>query len=67
MNGKTGEMLRWLIGAVVAALVAYYTAAISTEQRLTAVEVSQRLQFEEVQRALARIELDVRDVKRLMQ
>lgn len=63
-NGKTGEMVRWLLAVVVAILVSYYTAAISTEQRLTAVETTQRLNFEEIQRTLGRLEVDIRDVKR---
>ena len=63
LDGKTGELLRWVLGSVVAILVSYYTAAISTEQRLTNVETTQRLNFDELQRSLTRIEIDVRDVK----
>lgn len=64
MNGKSAEWLRFIATAIVSALIAYFTAQISTENRLTTLETKQTLQYEEVQRALVRIEMDLRDVKR---
>ena len=55
-NGKTGEMARWLLTMAVAGLVGYYSAQLTTERRVTAVEVKQEAQFSEVQRSLIRIE-----------
>ncbi len=64
-NGQTkvGETGRFLVAMVAAAVVAYFTAQISTENRLTTLETTQRLQWDEVQRALSRIEAALRDVK----
>lgn len=62
-NGKTGELLRYVIGLAMAALVAYFTAQIQTEHRLTqtdgnvaAIKTLEQAHFEEVQRSLIRIE-----------
>lgn len=63
LNGRTGEMVRYLIGLAIAGLVAYYTAQIQTEHRLTqatgdltAVKTLEQAHFDEVQRSLVRIE-----------
>lgn len=63
MNGKTAAILQSVIGAIVAALVAYYTAQIQTERRLTttdgqviAIRQLEDAHFQEVQRSLSRIE-----------
>jgi hypothetical protein len=63
MNGKTGEVIRYLIGLGVAGIVAYYTAQIQTEHRLTqtdgdvaTIKTLEQAHFEEVQRSLIRIE-----------
>lgn len=63
LNGKTGEFLRWVAGLAFAAIVSYFTAQASVTNRLTAVETTQRLQFEEIQRSLVDIKVDLRDVK----
>lgn len=63
MNGKTGELVRYLIGIGVAAMVAYFTAQNQTEHRLTqtdgqvaAIKALEEAHFQEVQRSLVRIE-----------
>ncbi len=63
MNGKTGEVLRWAFGMVMAAVVAYFTGQIATERRFAAIEsrvesraAVEQQHFEEIQRALTRIE-----------
>lgn len=38
MNGKTGEVLRWAIGLAAAAVVAYFTAQGTTNERLAVLE-----------------------------
>lgn len=62
-NGKTGELVRYLIGMGVAALVAYYTAQMQIEHRMTStdgdvavIKTLEQSHFEEVQRSLTRIE-----------
>lgn len=70
LNGKTGEYIRFAVALVIAALVAYFTAQVQVEHRLTvtdgnlavlgmrqtgAVELEQS-HFEDMQRSLARIE-----------
>lgn len=63
LNGRTGELLRYLIGLALAGIVAYYTAQIQTEHRLTqadgdlaAVKTLEQAHFDETQRSLVRIE-----------
>lgn len=63
LNGRTGELLRWVGGLAMSAIVAYFSAQASVTNRLTAVETTQRLQFEEIQRSLSDLKLDVREVK----
>lgn len=67
LNGRTGEIVRWILGGVFAALVAYYTAQGAMQERLRAVEVQQEAQFGELQRALGDIKLDVREIRLQLQ
>jgi hypothetical protein len=64
LNGHTGEMIRWVLGMALAGFVAYYTAQGALQERISALETTQRLQWEDVQRSLSRIETDLREVKR---
>lgn len=59
LNGHTGEMLRYVIGLALAALVAYFTAQTKTEREMaeTKGEVAanrtlEQAHFEEIQRTL---------------
>lgn len=63
LNGLTGELVRWVVGLAMSAIVAYFSVQASVTNRLTAVETTQRLQFEEIQRSLSDLKLDVREVK----
>ena len=63
LNGKTGEVLRWLIGGIAAVLIAYYTAQGALENRLTALETKNQALGEEIQRSLTRIETDIRELR----
>ncbi len=63
LNGRTGELVRYLIGLGLAGMVAYFTAQIQTEHRLTQtdgevanIKTLEQAHFEEVQRSLIRIE-----------
>ena len=52
MNGKHGEVLRWIITVVASVLAAYFTSQNATDQRLTTVETTERLHYEATQSAL---------------
>ncbi len=63
LNGKTGEYVRYLIALVAAGFVAYWSAQITIEHRLTktdddlsSVKTLEQAHFDEVQRSLIRIE-----------
>ena len=40
LNGKTAEFLRWVLGLVLAALVAYFTSQINIETRIAISETN---------------------------
>lgn len=63
LNGKTGEVVRWVLGGIAAALIAYYTAQGAITERLSAIEARQSAESSEMQRALARIETDIRELR----
>lgn len=66
LNGKTGEVLRWLLGMVSAALIAYFTAQSAIEQRVTAVETRQSAQYEDLQRQVTDAKSDIKaDIREL--
>ncbi len=63
LNGRTGEMVRWVAGLVLAGLIAYLTAQTQIEHRMTTtdgnvagIKTLEQAHFEEVQRSLVRIE-----------
>lgn len=58
-NGKLVELGKWVVGLVVTALVAYYTAVGAIEQRVTRVETREETHFAEVLRQLDRIESEL--------
>lgn len=55
-NGKLVAFGRWLIGVVVATLLAYFAAEGRTNERLTRVETAQEKTEQELLRRLDRIE-----------
>lgn len=66
LNGKTGELLRWIFMLVLGGVIAYYTAQIASERRFATIEARvessravEQQHFEEIQRALARIEAEL--------
>ena len=56
MTSKNSEWKKWAIGLVLAALTSYFTSRIESERRVTTVETTQKLQFEEMQRRMSGIE-----------
>ena len=64
MNGKTGEIIRYVIGLGLAAIVAYFTALGSVQTSVAVIDSREQQHFDEIQRGLQRIE---RAVERLEQ
>jgi hypothetical protein len=58
-NGKLVALGRWVLSTVVTVLVAYYSAQIAIEQRITRVETRQESNFQEVLRTLDRVEAEL--------
>lgn len=56
LNGKTGEMLRWVIGLVLAAMVAYFTSTGAMQASLAVVAERESNHYNELLRRLDRIE-----------
>ncbi len=58
-NGKLVSLGRWILSTAVTVLVAYYSAQIAIEQRITRVETRQESNFQEVLRTLDRVEAEL--------
>ncbi len=63
LNGKTGEMVRYVIALAIAGFVAYFTAQKQVDNRIAVTESNvaviktlEQSHFDEVQRSLLRIE-----------
>lgn len=63
LNGKTGEVLRWVLGLAAAVLVAYYTAIGAINSDIAALKAKQESQFGEVLRRLESMQTDIRDIR----
>lgn len=63
-NGKTGETIRFAIGLVVAALVAYYTTTSAIQIEISAIKTKQDSQFGEVIRRLEVLQDDIREIRK---
>lgn len=63
LNGKTGEVLRWILGLVLAVVVAYYTAIGAINSDISAIKAKQESQFGEVLRRLDSMQTDIRDLR----
>lgn len=58
VNGKTGEVLRWVIGSVVAALVSYFTALGAVQQRIERIDTREDAHFQQVMQRLDEMRQD---------
>lgn len=56
LNGKTGEMLRWIASLGIGGIVAYYTAQGAMQKQLAIIDTREQTRWEEVQRRLGSIE-----------
>ncbi len=56
LNGKTGEMLRWIASLAIGGIVAYYTAQGAMQERLAVIDTREQTRWDEVQRRLGSIE-----------
>lgn len=63
LNGQTGDLLRWLIGVVAAAVVAYFTTIGAIQAELSAQKAQQESQFSEVLRRLDLMQQDIRELR----
>lgn len=63
MNGKTGEVLRWLLSMAAAAVVGYYTSIGAINSDIAAIKAKQESQFGEVLRRLESMQTDIRDLR----
>ena len=63
LNGKTGEVVRWAFGMILAAVVAYFTAIGSISERVAVVETKENLHFEELKSSLAEIKAELRALR----
>jgi hypothetical protein len=63
MNGKTGEYLRWVLGFVVAAFVAYFTAMNTINSEIARINATQESQFGEILRRIDVLQDDVRELR----
>lgn len=59
LNGKTGELLRWVVGLVLAALVSYFTAMGTLQSQLAVVTERETNHYLELLRRLDRIEIKI--------
>lgn len=63
LNGRTGEVVRWAIGIVLAGIVAYFTALGAMQAQIAVVIERERNHYEEIVRRLDRIEQKVDGVR----
>lgn len=56
VNGRTGEMVRWVVAMVAAIVVSYFTAMGALQSRVSVVEEREQNHFHELQRRLGAIE-----------
>lgn len=57
MNGKTGEMLRWILGLALAAIVSYFTALGALQSKVAVVEEREQNHYNEVRRLLETMDI----------
>lgn len=62
-NGQTGDYVRWLIGVLAAAVVAYFTTVGAIQAEVSAIKARQDSQFGEVLRRLDLLQSDIRELR----
>jgi hypothetical protein len=63
LNGKTGDLLRWVLGFVIAAFVAYFTAMNTINSEIARINATQESQFGEILRRIDVLQDDVRELR----
>lgn len=63
-NGRTGETVRFAIGLVVAAVVAYFTTVGAIQSEVASIKATQESQFSEVLRRLDVMTADIRELRK---
>lgn len=62
-NGRTGETIRFAIGLLVAAVVAYFTTTNAIQSQIAAIKATQDSEFGEVLRRLDVMQTDIRELR----
>lgn len=63
VNGKTGEWIRYIVGLLLAGVVAYFTAIGTIRQQIATVQEREVNHFEEVLRRLDILQQDIRELR----
>lgn len=64
VNGRTGEVLRWVLGLVFAGLTSYFVAQAEVQTAITRIDATQKAQFDELLRRLSIMQDDIRELRR---
>lgn len=59
INGRTGDMVRWIMTIIIGGVVAYFTALGTLQAQLAVVVERERNHYDEIIRRLDRIETKV--------
>jgi hypothetical protein len=59
-----GELLRWIFSILLAGVVSYLTTISTLSIQIARLETRQQSQFEEIQRTLTEIKIDIREFRR---
>lgn len=62
-NGKTGEYVRYVMGLILAGLIAYFTTISTLNQAVTEVREREDNHFSEVLRRLDVMQQDIRELR----
>lgn len=62
-SGVRFDVVRTIVTALVAGLVAYFTSMTAIDQRVTTVETRESTHFEELQRTLGEMRTDMREIR----
>lgn len=59
LNGRTGEVLRFVVTALIAAALAFF----ALRERVAIAETTEQSHFQEIQRSLTDLKSDVREIR----
>lgn len=62
-NGKSSELLKWVLGLVLAGLVSYFTTTSTMSERIAEVKATEEAHFQELLRRFDVLQEDVREIR----